>query len=285
MAMTRCISDMKLVGEGRTAEIYHWDEERVLRLYRCGAHRTWVLHEFTAFQAVNSSGIPSPMVYPDVGDEGLVEVDGRIGFVMDRIDGVSMLRELATKPWKMPALARLLAELHADIHQRVGDQLPSQRSRFRRILESLRQELGSSVIDAACAVLDRLPDGNAICHGDFHPDNVILTPNGPVVIDWGPASCGRAAADVAWTAFLFRHGGVPPGTAAWERFVMRAMRRIALAIYRRRLRRCSSIDWREVEAWEPVIAAVRYRDGILEEQPILRVMLDRAFGSGRATGP
>ncbi len=29
-----------------------------------------------------------------------------------------------------------------------------------------------------------LPDGDIFCHGNFHPDNVILTFGHPVLIDW-----------------------------------------------------------------------------------------------------
>jgi aminoglycoside phosphotransferase (APT) family kinase protein len=38
-------------------------------------------------------------------------------------------------------------------------------------------------------------------HLDLHPGNVMLTPNGPVVIDWTSAHAGQPAADVA-TAYL-----------------------------------------------------------------------------------
>jgi Ser/Thr protein kinase RdoA (MazF antagonist) len=43
--------------------------------------------------------------------------------------------------------------------------------------------------------LDELPDEERVCHGDFHPDNVLLGEGGPVIIDWGPASAGHPLAD------------------------------------------------------------------------------------------
>jgi thiamine kinase-like enzyme len=36
-----------------------------------------------------------------------------------------------------------------------------------------------------------LTPGTAPCHGDFHPENVLLTPRGPVVIDRDSATVGR----------------------------------------------------------------------------------------------
>jgi serine/threonine protein kinase len=39
--------------------------------------------------------------------------------------------------------------------------------------------------------------GGAIVHMDLHPDNVMLTSRGPVVIDWSNAGVGDAEAEVA----------------------------------------------------------------------------------------
>src|SRR5438105_2291070 len=63
---------------------------------------------------------------------------------------------------------------------------------------------------AARERLAALPDGTALCHGDFHPDNVLLSPRGPVVIDWSSASRGHPVGDLAWTSRLLRTADLPP---------------------------------------------------------------------------
>ena len=52
-------------------------------------------------------------------------------------------------------------------------------------------------------------DGPAILHLDLHPANVMLSANGPVVIDWANAARGQAALDVALTAVVL--AGAPVG--------------------------------------------------------------------------
>ena len=44
-----------------------------------------------------------------------------------------------------------------------------------------------------------LPDGDQLCHGDFRPDNLVLTASGPVVLDWMTATRGVPVADVVRT--------------------------------------------------------------------------------------
>jgi len=45
------------------------------------------------------------------------------------------------------------------------------------------------------AALRELPDGEALCHGDFHPRNVIVDGDELTIIDWVDASSGPPAAD------------------------------------------------------------------------------------------
>ena len=47
-----------------------------------------------------------------------------------------------------------------------------------------------------------------VCHGDFNPSNVIITPEGvPYVLDWSHATQGNGAADAARTYLLFMLNG------------------------------------------------------------------------------
>ena len=46
------------------------------------------------------------------------------------------------------------------------------------------------------------PVTGAIRHRDLHPGNVMLSPAGPVVIDWANSDVGRAEVDVALTALI-----------------------------------------------------------------------------------
>lgn len=40
-----------------------------------------------------------------------------------------------------------------------------------------------------------MPDGDHLCHGDFHPRNVLGEALQPILIDWPNACCGDPASD------------------------------------------------------------------------------------------
>jgi aminoglycoside phosphotransferase (APT) family kinase protein len=282
----RTRDELVLVGEGRTAEILAWDEGRVLRLFRTGASRAYALRELHTSRAINEVGVPSPSVYPAETEDGLVEVDDRIGFVMERVDGPTMLRMLSTRPWKLIRFARVCARLHRTVHAASASNLPSQRERLHHVIERIAEDagVGTDIAAQVHTVVDALPDGNVVCHGDFHPDNILMSSQGPVIIDWGPATSGNPAADVAWTVYLFRHGGTPPGMSLWQKLVLNGFRRLFLFVYLREYLKNASISRGDVERWGPPIAALRLADGIPEERDVLLQTIRSYFSSGLVLG-
>jgi aminoglycoside phosphotransferase (APT) family kinase protein len=119
--------------------------------------------------------------------------------------------------------------------------------------------------------MSRLPEGNALCHLDFHPDQVIMTAHGPRIIDWMSACDGPPLADVARTLLLLRVGQVPYGGVAMRALATVCRRRFRRTYIRRYSELNPTASLREVELWMIPLAAARLREGISgEERPLLR---------------
>lgn len=101
--------------------------------------------------------------------------------VMERIHGATMLEVFTRRPWTLRRHAAVLAALHDRLHEIPGPQW-------------LDPFLGG----ADCLV-----------HLDLHPLNVILSPKGPVLIDWTNAARGAGPADVALTWLLMMAAEIP----------------------------------------------------------------------------
>ena len=53
-----------------------------------------------------------------------------------------------------------------------------------------------------------MPKHTKVCHGDFNPGNIIITPEGKAyLLDWSHATQGNGSADAARTYLLFRLAG------------------------------------------------------------------------------
>lgn len=152
--------------------------------------------EARVMQYARDHGYPVPAVH-DAGDGYLV---------MDRIDGVPMFEDAI--PFRLGRNAKRLARLHAQLHE-----IPAP---------------------------DWLPQapvpGDRLVHRDLHPMNVLITADGPVVIDWSNASAGDPAFDVADTWVLLATAN-PDGLNALERRIVPLARQWFLNAFLRGLDR------------------------------------------------
>ncbi len=252
----------ELIGVGRTAEIFAWDQGRVIKLYRPGWSVRTAEFEAQVAAMVNRAGLAAPRFYERI------ELDGRQGIVYERLEGASMLHELGAHLWQLGRYARQFAALHAAMHACQEPSLHSQREGLRRQIERAPLLTDEQKV-RIYAYLAALPDGEAICHGDLHPDNILMTAKGPVVIDWMTASRGNPLGDVARTTLMFRTTTMPTGSGSMLRLVLRLARRIFLQLYLRAYRRLRPFRMDEMEAWILPLAAARLAEGISSEEPFL----------------
>jgi aminoglycoside phosphotransferase (APT) family kinase protein len=247
----------KPIAFGRTAEIYAWEDGWVLKLFHDWFPEESVRYEAELARAVQAAGLPVPAA----GE--IVEIDDRLGLTYQRVDGSSMLEEMSAKPWTLPRSSRLLAELQAGMHDdNTITGLPSQRQRLEnkiRRAEGLSPALRAAALEALAA----MPEGERLCHGDFHPDNVLMTVHGPVVIDWIDAALGRPLADVARSSVILL-GVIAPGSRASR--VQKVMVGWYHRIYLRHYFRLRPGGEDEYRAWRPIVAAARMGEGIAEIQ-------------------
>jgi len=197
---------MKLIGSGRDGEVFDFGDGYVLRRFRNGRSQE---DEARLMAHLHGVGYPVPEVKSATGTD----------MVMTRIDGPTMLYDLGSHPWRLRSHARTLADLQSRLH----------RIRPPGWLRTIEGQ-----------------DPKSIVHLDFHPANVIISPNGPVVIDWTNAGGGEPWLDTCHTELLLRIGEVPGNPLI--RRVAAALRREFRRSYRHRYGRIESADRRMAQA-------------------------------------
>ena len=248
------------IARGRTADVYEWDKGYVLKLFHNWFELENIEYELKIARAVHASGVKTPAVCE------LVQVDGRNGLIYERVDGRSMLEMFQQKPWKVFQYGRMLAELHAQMHECVFDaNVPPQRKKLQYKIQhadALPAQLKPKLLDA----LASLPEGDRVCHGDFHPANVLITGNDATVIDWIDASRGNPLADVARTSIIVA-GAV--ASSQISNPVLKVFLRVFHSAYLKHYFRLRPGGKNEYIRWLPIVAAAR----LMEEMPELEKWL------------
>ncbi len=252
----------QLLGEGRIAEVFAWGEHDVVKLLRPDFSPEEAEYEAKIAQIVSAAGKIGPEF------RGLTTVDGRAGILYERLDGPSLQTQLLFGALPVNEGALILAETHVALYEcKVADLPP-----LREVLEwRIRRAdpLPAFAREAALRTLETLPDGDTLCHGDFHPGNVMLTSRGPVIIDWENAARGHPLADVARTLLLLRmadaslDGEIVNGDDHLS--VKQAIVRLAAA-YLRRYRQLAPFRASELTAWRLPVVAARLSEGVTQEE-------------------
>ena len=257
---------MNAIAEGRTAEVFGCGPDSVLKLFRAGYSRERAEEEARQTRLASCAGVPVPRI------GRIVEVDGRYGIELERISGPLLVEHACSDPGRIPDLVHRMARCHQAIHAAPSDdRLPDMRV---RLLERIRTAGALSAASRARAVerLGVLPWENRLCHGDFHPGNLIVTAHGLVVIDWADAAAGPPEADVARSVLIMSLAcGEASSVPQSGRKLIERFSRAYVAAYCGQTGRARS----QVEAWMPVVAAARLCERVRgEKQALLQIIAD-----------
>ncbi|RAJ38665.1 phosphotransferase family enzyme [Kitasatospora sp. SolWspMP-SS2h] len=166
----------ELLGTGRTADVFALPDGRVLRRYRAGAD-AWADARGEADLMAHLARHGYPVPAAWPGERST-------DLLMERLDGPTMARAVTTGALAPDAAGRMLADLLRRLH--------------------------------AVPPRTAARPGDRVLHLDLHPENVLLTPRGPVVIDWATATEGDPGLDTAMSAVVLAQAllGMPAHTAA-----------------------------------------------------------------------
>jgi len=228
-----------LLAAGRSADVYLLGTDRVVRRYREPYAADFDARREAEIMAyVRERGFPVPQVH---------DAD-RADIVMTRVVGPSMLASITRRPWTLLSQAKTLASLHGQLHAITGPRW-------------LRAPFG---------------DDDTLLHLDLHPDNVLITNQGVMVIDWQNAARGPAGADLAKTWIILATASVPGNTA--KAAVLRAARQLFLRSF------LGHVDAQAARSLLPLVAEawmVNPRISELERAATSRLL--RASAAAKAT--
>lgn len=258
----------ELVAVGRTADVHAFGNDAVVKIPRPDTPAHWAEIEADLSTAVHRHGLPAPAV------RDVIVVDRRTCVVFDRVHGPSMWQRMLEEPAQAAHLVAEMVAVQRMIHTSgIPAAIPDLSSRLRSKVFACSAISADERIEAEQLVTG-LPRGAALLHGDLHPGNVLLGPDGPMVIDWFDASIGHPVADVVRSSLLLRLGfegghrqSMPKATSA----VLSGAHTSYVAAWETSVQLDSAVTRR----WEPVLALARISEGHEETAPLLELWNSR----------
>jgi len=262
------IEALRLIARGGQAEIYDFEDGKVLRVAKRPQDFDRIRYEYDVYASLSESGLTVPRTYE------LIEVDGAPAIIMDKLTGTSMMTLIAKNPFTVRAKARELARLHLALRTVTPATVLTPTKAKSEFCIKHSEILSDQTKECVLKVLADLPEGYSLCHGDFHPGNIICSANKNYLIDWVGATRGDFCADVAHTYVLLR---VVPRVPHMNKAVHFMQRQVARAMAKSYLGEISAqiaIDRRVLSKWVLVNAAERTYHGLESEKRDLKIFID-----------
>jgi hypothetical protein len=269
------IGTLPLVARGGQADIYDYGNGKVIRVPRRPQDYDRIRYEYRVYLSLSCSGVDAPKV-----DE-LVEVNGAPSIVMQRIVGTSMIDQIRRQPLLIRQKGFDLARMHLGLLKiNANASISSSKDQARYCISksgALSEETKRVLMD----LLADLPEGKSLCHGDFHPGNIIHSDGKDFIVDWSGATKGDVLYDVAHTYLLL--GTVPraPGVSLLMYAMQKLLGKAMASIYLKTIAKSISIDPDQLSSWVLIRAAERTYYGFPSEIEHLHAFIDRAISTGR----
>lgn len=239
----------------RTTKNIYKDGNSVIKLFVCNYSKANILNE-----ALNQARVEegTDLNIPKLKE--VVKLDDRWALVSEYAEGKSLEEMMIENPDKEDEYLELFVDIQLEILSKKVPLLNRIKDKFKRKLN------GTSLIDETTKYellqrLEGMKDHTKLCHGDFNPSNVIITPEGEhYIIDWSHATEGNASADSARTFLIFSMEGK---TKLADKY---------LELFAKK----SNIDKANIQRWIPIVAATQLTKGNKEEQEFLSKWIDVA---------
>ena len=229
--------NLEIIGQGAMAAIYR-DGDKAVKLYT-NALQSTVENEAKRQQFAASTGLPVPAVIGvRVLDDNYIALD------MEYINGTPFMKPTMDNNEQANCI-RTLVKLQCDVHKIDANTQPKQVDKFMQRIKHT-PHLSAPEKNKLLALLSQLDTKlSNLCHGDFHPLNILYDGDKYWIIDWVDAAAGNPLADVCRTYLIFKQ------------FVSELAE-----VYLRTFCDEANVKAEDVMVWLPIVSAVRLDENI-----------------------
>ncbi len=230
----------------RTSKTIYRDGDTVIKVFDEGYSKSEVLNEALNQARAEETNLPIPKILE------VMKLDGKWAIRSEYIPGKTLQQLMEENPDKKEEYMNLFVDLQIEVHSKKAPLM-------NKLKDKMDRKISETDFDATTRYelherLEGMPKHKKVCHGDFNPSNIIITPEGnPYILDWAHATQGNASADVARTYLLFNLNGDKEGAELY------------LNLF------CKKTDTAKqyVQKWLPIVAASQSVKGHVDEREFL----------------
>ncbi|MBQ8653783.1 MAG: phosphotransferase [Clostridia bacterium] len=182
----------------RSNKTMYRDGDKVIKVFNEEFATADILNEALNTARVEQTGLNIPKL------QAVTQVDGKWAIVTDYVEGKTLSQLMEENPDKLDEYLDRFVNIQLNIHRHTCPMLNSLMEKMHRKIDATAPHLDATTRYELHTRLAAMHEHRKVCHGDFNPSNVIITPDEQAyILDWAHATQGNASADAARTYLLF----------------------------------------------------------------------------------
>ncbi|MFT8323576.1 MAG: aminoglycoside phosphotransferase family protein [Bacillus sp. (in: firmicutes)] len=229
------------IAKGNTATIYLY-KDKIIKIFNDYLPDTESSYEANKQLYAYSCGLPVPEILD------VTKIDGEQAIIMDYIKGKTLGALISENIDQAEHYMNIFIDTQQKIHKCSADSLPPMSQKLRRQIESA-SHLSEGTRTSLTQKLDSMKYETRLCHGDYHPFNLIISNNQVTIIDWVDSSAGDRRADIYRTYLLCSQ-------------ISTKLADMYLRIYCEK----TGLSKNDIFQWAPIIAGARLSENVSSEK-------------------
>ena len=198
------VAGCEAIGRGGHGKVYRLNEETIIKVYHDNSPLSLIEKERDYAKNAFVHGVPSAIAYD------IAETEEGYGLVFEMAGATTVGKYIMAHPDKLQEYAVKFGTLLKTLNSTEAD--PKLYGDIKDIYRDRLQKAGEYFTDAEndilMKILDSVPDGSVMVHGDYHTNNVMVQSDGELVlIDMADISRGNSLFDFAGSYLVMNSGG------------------------------------------------------------------------------
>lgn len=188
------IDDCELIGKGGVGTVYRLSDDSIIKVFRKDVTMDTLNREMTLARETFVLGMPTAITFD------VVRVGEQYGLVYELLKAKTLSDCIKMHPERIDEYARLYAQLFRELHTievKPGHVIEDAHETERGELEYIRRYFDDESVDILIRILQSIPKGNRLLHGDLQTKNVMMQDSELMLIDMGEVGYGHPLLDLA----------------------------------------------------------------------------------------
>ena len=190
------IAGCEAIGRGGHGKVYRLDEETIVKVYHDNSPLSLIDKEREYAKNAFVHGIPSAIAYD------VVQTEEGYGLVFEMAGAMTLSRFITEHPDRLQEYAVRFGTLLKTLNTTEADPglYGDIREIYLRRAKNTGEFFSDGEIEALVKMINAVPDGSGMIHGDYHTNNVMVQSDGELVlIDMADISRGNGLFDIGGT--------------------------------------------------------------------------------------